>query len=96
MSGVAGITTEETVMEAGASFEDFFAAEHLRLRRALYLVTGSLSEADEVAQEALVRTWERWDRVGAMRDPTGYLYRTAMNVHRSALRRARRAAVHRM
>jgi RNA polymerase sigma-70 factor (ECF subfamily) len=38
-------------------------------------------------QDAFVRLWERWDRVSAMEDPTGYLYRTAMNVFRSRGRR---------
>jgi RNA polymerase sigma factor (sigma-70 family) len=75
-----------------ASFEDFFRAEHARLLRALYLVTGNRQEAEEVMQDAFVAVWERWDRVGAMDDPTGYLYRTALNRHRSALRRAARAA----
>ena len=36
--------------------------------------------------------WERWERVGAMVDPTGYLYRTALNRYRSRLRRTARAA----
>ncbi len=91
MSSTAGSATEPIVSAAPGTFEEFFRAEHARLLRALYLVTGSAEEAQEVAQDALVRVWERWDRVGAMDDPTGYLYRTAMNVHRSAVRRARRA-----
>jgi RNA polymerase sigma-70 factor, ECF subfamily len=74
------------------SFEAFFEAERLALSRALYLLTGNTQEAEEVLQEAFVAVWERWDRVGAMEDPTGYLYRTAMNRWRSRLRRAGRAA----
>ena len=75
-----------------ASFEAFFRAEHGRLQRALYLVTGDAQEAEEVMQDAFIAVWERWDRVGAMDEPTGYLYRTAMNRSRSRLRRASRAA----
>jgi RNA polymerase sigma factor (sigma-70 family) len=37
-----------------------------------------------------VRVFERWDRVGTMDSPTGYLYRTALNLHRS--RRRKRAS----
>jgi RNA polymerase sigma factor (sigma-70 family) len=89
--GVHGsMETAVTIPQAG--FEDFFEAEHPRLRRALYLLTGNAEEADEVLQDAFVAVWERWDRVGAMDDPTGYLYRTALNRHRSALRRTARAA----
>jgi RNA polymerase sigma factor (sigma-70 family) len=75
-----------------ASFEAFFEAEHARLLRALYLVTGNVQEAEEVAQDAFLAVWERWDRVRAMEGPTGYLFRTAMNRLRSLRRRAARAA----
>jgi RNA polymerase sigma-70 factor (ECF subfamily) len=75
-----------------ANFEAFFQAEHVRLLRALYLVTGDPHEAEELMQEAFVAVWERWDRVRAMAEPTGYLYRTAMNRFRSRQRRASRAA----
>jgi RNA polymerase sigma-70 factor (ECF subfamily) len=79
------------VLNAGTTltirrFEEFYEAQHVRLGRALYLLTGSASEADELAQEALVRVYERWDRVGQMASPEGYLFRTAMNLHRSRIR----------
>jgi RNA polymerase sigma-70 factor, ECF subfamily len=67
-------------------FEEFFEAEHVRLARALYLLTGSAAEADELTQEAMVRVYERWDRVREMGSPQGYLFRTALNLHRSRLR----------
>jgi RNA polymerase sigma factor (sigma-70 family) len=76
-------------------FASFYASESLRLGRALYLLTGDASEAEELAQEALVRVYERWGRVRAMASPTGYLFRVAINLHRSRVRlvlvRARRA-----
>ena len=31
--------------------------------------------------------YERWDRIGTLDDPTGYLFRVAMNVFRSRYRR---------
>jgi RNA polymerase sigma factor (sigma-70 family) len=79
-------------MPSGSHFEAFFEAEHERLLRALFIVTGSAEEADELMQDAFVAVWERWDRVGGMNDPTGYLYRTAMNRFRSRLRSTRAAA----
>jgi RNA polymerase sigma factor (sigma-70 family) len=75
-----------------AGFEAFFEAEYPRLARAMYLVTGNAQEAEELAQDSFLAVWERWDRVRAMDDPTGYVYRTAMNRFRSRLRRAGRAA----
>lgn len=80
------------VMEASTDFESFFRSERPRLYGSMLLITGSTHEADEVVQEAFFKVWERWDRVGAMEDPTGYLFRTALNAHRSAYRRAVRAA----
>jgi RNA polymerase sigma-70 factor (ECF subfamily) len=84
--GRAGAHVSETAHHG--SFEDFVNAEHVRLFRALYLVTGSRYEAEEVMQDAFLSLWERWDRVGTLDDPTGYLFRTAMNVFRKRIRRA--------
>ena len=70
------------------AFEEFFETERERLFRALLLVTHDWPEAEDLMQEAFVRVWERWDRVGTLDDPVGYLFKTALNLHRSALRRA--------
>lgn len=82
-------------VEAGPDFEVFFRAEYERLFHALYLLTGDTHEADDVAQDALLRAYERWDRIRSMDSPVGYVYRTALNLYRSRLRklsvRARRA-----
>lgn len=83
-------------IDAVPDFEGFVLQHHERLFRALCLVTRDRHEAEDVMQEAFVRVLERWDRAGGMQDPTGYLYRTAMNVVRRRYRRAllavRRAA----
>ena len=89
-----GSTASEEIHAATdtLAFELFFEAERRRLFRALYVMTGSAHEAEELAQDAFLRIWERWERVGAMEDPVGYLYRTAMNLARSRSRRLIRAA----
>lgn len=74
------------------SFEGFFEAERPRLLRAAYLLTGNAEEAEEIVQDAFIAVWERWDRVSVMASPAGYLFRVAMNRHRSAARRAIRRA----
>lgn len=71
-------------------FEEFYLGRHEALYGALWLVTRNRHEAEEIAQEAFLKLWERWDRVQDLDDPGGYLYRTAMNVWRS---RGRRTAV---
>lgn len=74
------------------AFEGFYMANERRLFRALYVVTGNRHEAEEVMQMAFVKVWERWDRVAALDDPSGYLFRTAFNTQRSMARRAIRSA----
>ena len=70
-------------LEASRTFETFYQAEARTLFRRLWLVTGNRAEAEELMQDAFLRVWERWDRVGGMDDPLGYLYRTAMNLFAS-------------
>ena len=74
------------------SFEGFYLANERRLFRALFVYTGSRYESEDLAQQAFCRVWERWGRVSQLDDPVGYLFRTAFNLHRSAGRRAVRAA----
>jgi RNA polymerase sigma factor (sigma-70 family) len=83
-------TRDVTTDDVG--FSGFFAEHRERLVRACILLTGRESEGEDLAQEAMSRVLERWDRVSAMDDPEGYLYRTALNVHRKALRRLAVAA----
>jgi RNA polymerase sigma-70 factor, ECF subfamily len=93
MDGQAAAASEADIRAvAPLAFEDFFLDERARLFRALLLVTQDAAEAEDLMQEAFVRVWERWDRVEGVESPVGYLFRTAMNLHRSALRRALIAA----
>jgi RNA polymerase sigma-70 factor (ECF subfamily) len=86
------VMAEAVEAEPAQAFEDFFHAHYERLLRVLYLSTGSRHEAEDLAQDAFVRVYERWSRVGAIENPAGYLYRVALNAHRSKLRRVRVAA----
>lgn len=70
-----------------AGFEDFFRMHYARLARALYLLTADPGEAEELAQDAMARVYEKWDRVGVMASPDGYAYRTALNLQRKRVRR---------
>jgi RNA polymerase sigma-70 factor (ECF subfamily) len=69
-------------------FEELVQAEHADLYSALCLIIRDRNEAEDVMQEAFLRMWERWDRVGEMDNPAGYLYRTALNLNRKRIRRA--------
>jgi RNA polymerase sigma-70 factor (ECF subfamily) len=78
--------------EAPLDFATFFAEKHARLFRALYFVTGNRADAAELTQDAFLKLWERWDRFDSGDDPTGYLFRVALNGSRMRARAARRAA----
>jgi RNA polymerase sigma-70 factor, ECF subfamily len=86
------VMVEAVEAEHARAFEYFFDAHYERLLRALYLSTGNRHEAEDLAQDAFVRVYERWARVGRLENPAGYLYRVALNARRSRLRRVRVAA----
>lgn len=77
-----------SIEDRPAAFETFFETHHRDVYAAMWLITRDRQESEEIMQDAFLRMWERWDRVGSLDDPVGYLYRTAMNVFRSRKRRA--------
>ena len=79
-----GLVTEEAER---LDFEPFFEAEYPRLVRMMYLLTGDAEEAEDLAQEALARAFERWPKISVMATPGGYVYKTALNLSRKRGRR---------
>jgi len=67
---------------AAPSFAVFAADAEPRLRRALAGARARDEVPDAVA-EALAYAWEHWDRVSAMKNPRGYLYRVALSRSRA-------------
>ena len=86
----AGPTEPVDISELASSFELFVETERVRFHGALRLLTRDRAEAEDLMQDAFLKVWERWGHVRSLDDPTGYLYRTAMNLYR---KRRRRAAV---
>lgn len=82
---------DRSAVESVLTFDDFFARESASLFRRLWLVTRDRTEAEDLVQEAFIVVLERWDRVRAMEDPTGYLYRVAFNAWRKRAGQAARA-----
>ena len=74
-----------------ASFDTFFAEGRAPMLRLAYLLTGSVSQAEEAVQESFVRVFERWATVD---DPGAYMRRAVVNRctswhrHRAVVRRA--------
>ncbi len=70
-----------------AGFEAFVDREYHRLVRALGLYCGDLDVAEELAQDAFARAYQRWGRVGRYDRPDAWVHRVAFNLARSWFRR---------
>ena len=62
-------------------FDDFAAEAGERLRRALVARFG-VEVGNDVTDEALVYAWEHWERLRALGNPVGYLYRVGQSAAR--------------
>jgi RNA polymerase sigma-70 factor (sigma-E family) len=69
-----------------AEFKEFFMAESAALARLGTFLTGDPERGADLAQEALVRTYQHWGRIKED-DPAPYARRILVNLVRSAHRR---------
>jgi RNA polymerase sigma-70 factor, ECF subfamily len=84
----------ELPMAAGAedvSFGDFYTATVRRIVRQAYALTGNLADAQDIAQEAFARAWQRWDSVRACDSPEAWVRRVTINLATNRYRRERTA-----
>ena len=85
--------TLEQVLVAGADrdaeFAAFMAEAAPSLARTAWLLCGDSHQADELVQQALVRTYLAWPRA-RQRDPLAYARRTLANLRIDTWRRRRR------
>ena len=75
-------------MATDEDFRGFFAQHYERLCRLGFLLTADPAQAEDLAQDALVRTWRRGRLVGKPDNPETYARKVLVNRHRSLLRRA--------
>lgn len=73
------------------TFEDWYRDLRRRLIVALRALGATDDLADEVADETLLKAYERWSEVSQMDNPAGWTYVVARNALRA---RARRGDVH--
>jgi RNA polymerase sigma-70 factor, ECF subfamily len=78
------------------SFDRFCRDHHTSVVRTVFLITGDRQEAEDLAQEAFARAFERWKTVATLERPEAWVQRVAANLAVSWWRRAmvrRRAPV---
>jgi RNA polymerase sigma-70 factor (ECF subfamily) len=73
------------------SFDVFYACTAARLIRHAYALTGEMAEAQDIAQEAFARAWQRWPSVRECDSPEAWVRRVATNLAASRWRRIRLA-----
>jgi RNA polymerase sigma-70 factor (sigma-E family) len=76
-----------------AGFREFALARGGSLSRTAFLLTGDHQAAEDLLQEALIKTARRWRRVEAGGHPEAYVRKVMLNHLRSLLRRRRHTEV---
>ncbi|MEU3292259.1 SigE family RNA polymerase sigma factor [Streptomyces longwoodensis] len=79
-----------TVVDDAASveFHAFFERHYAELSRLARLLTGEPDAADDLAADALLALWHRWDRVRAADYPVAYARGVVANLARTRVRSA--------
>jgi RNA polymerase sigma-70 factor (ECF subfamily) len=62
----------------GPSFDDAFRAEYAAVVRVVSPIVGSVAEAEAVAQDAFLKAYLRWRRVGRYDEPGAWIRRVAI------------------
>jgi RNA polymerase sigma-70 factor, ECF subfamily len=67
-------------MRDTAEFDAFYAATSRRLVGQLFAMTGDLGEAEDALQEAYIRAWQQWPKIGAYANPEGWVRSVAFKL----------------
>jgi len=78
---------EPPAVRLPGSFEDFYLQEYPRVVKLAYALSGSRSGAEDIAQEAFLRAYRDWQRVGSYEHQAAWVRRVAANLATSGLRR---------
>jgi RNA polymerase sigma-70 factor, ECF subfamily len=68
-------------------FEYFYLQEYPRVVALAYALSGSRAGSEDIAQEAFLRAYRDWDRVGSYEHRVAWVRRVAANLATSGLRR---------
>jgi RNA polymerase sigma-70 factor (ECF subfamily) len=90
-SGVRNPSQERVDPSVTTTFDDFFLEQRGPLFAQAYALTGDVDEAQDLVQEAMIRTWGRWGRVSQMDRPSSWARKV---LHNLAVGRWRARRVH--
>jgi RNA polymerase sigma-70 factor, ECF subfamily len=80
----------EPMISATSELDELFRAQHMRVLKAAYRITGSMSDAEDVAQNVFLRIVQRGSCGSAIANPDSYVFRAAINGALDLLRRRQR------
>jgi RNA polymerase sigma-70 factor (ECF subfamily) len=72
---------------AAADFDELYQAHYGNVVAMAYAMTGDLAEAQDLAQEAFCRAWQRWRKIAGYDDPLAWVRRVVANLATSRWRR---------
>lgn len=72
------------------AFDEFYRAYVHRIYQALAVTLGNDDLAREAVDEAMTRAYARWDRIRALDNPAGWVFRVSFNWATSWWRKVRR------
>jgi|SRR6185312_3788229 len=78
------------MISATSELDELFRAQQTRVLKAAYRITGSMSDAEDVAQNVFLRIVQRGVCGSAIANPDSYVYRAAINGALDLLRRRQR------
>ncbi len=84
MTGEA-VAIESTSMSE--DFQEFYSRERRAVVGLAYVLSGSRSGAEDLAQEAFIAAFRRWDEISGYDDPGAWVRRVAANRATSWIRR---------
>ncbi|WP_329403877.1 SigE family RNA polymerase sigma factor [Streptomyces virginiae] len=82
------VPVQEIHAGAAVEFHTFFERHHAELSRLACMLIGEPDDADDLAADALVAVWDRWDRVRGSDHPLAYARGIVANMARTRIRAA--------
>ena len=83
----AGRDGEPEAVRLPGRFEYFYLQEYPKVVALVYVLLGSRTGAEDIAQEAFLRAYRDWDRVDSYDHQAAWVRRVAANLATSGLRR---------
>ena len=74
---------------AAEDFDQLYHSQYGNVVAMAYALTGDLAEAQDLAQEAFCRAWQRWRTVSGYDEPLAWVRRVVANLAASRWRRLR-------